>query len=89
MQSPPGLRAAKASALLFTEHDMDIVFGADRVIVLDRGKIPPKARLIRSRRSARAGGLPGRGRVNGWWPPFRQSVNQRRTTINPGTWPKR
>jgi len=27
-------------ALLFTEHDMDVVFGhADRVIVLDRGKI--------------------------------------------------
>ncbi|MEO8485826.1 MAG: ABC transporter ATP-binding protein [Betaproteobacteria bacterium] len=29
-----------AIALLFTEHDMDIVFGhADRVIVLDRGRI--------------------------------------------------
>jgi branched-chain amino acid transport system ATP-binding protein len=27
-------------AVLFTEHDMDIVFGhADRVIVLDRGRI--------------------------------------------------
>jgi len=27
-------------AVLFTEHDMDVVFGfADRVIVLDRGKI--------------------------------------------------
>jgi len=26
--------------VLFTEHDMDVVFGfADRVIVLDRGKI--------------------------------------------------
>ena len=26
--------------MLFTEHDMDIVFGhADRVIVLDRGRI--------------------------------------------------
>ena len=27
-------------AVLFTEHDMDVVFGfADRVIVLDRGKV--------------------------------------------------
>jgi branched-chain amino acid transport system ATP-binding protein len=27
-------------AVLFTEHDMDIVFGhADRVIVLDRGRV--------------------------------------------------
>ncbi|MEO8755451.1 MAG: ABC transporter ATP-binding protein, partial [Casimicrobiaceae bacterium] len=27
-------------AVLFTEHDMDVVFGfANRVIVLDRGKI--------------------------------------------------
>jgi branched-chain amino acid transport system ATP-binding protein len=27
-------------AVLFTEHDMDVVFGhADRVIVLDRGRI--------------------------------------------------
>ncbi len=35
-------------AMLFTEHDMDVVFGhADRVIVLDRGRIiaegPPDA----------------------------------------------
>ena len=35
-------------AVLFTEHDMDVVFGhADRVIVLDRGRIiaegPPDA----------------------------------------------
>ena len=34
--------------MLFTEHDMDVVFGhADRVIVLDRGRIiaagPPAA----------------------------------------------
>jgi branched-chain amino acid transport system ATP-binding protein len=34
--------------MLFTEHDMDVVFGhADRVIVLDRGRIiaegPPDA----------------------------------------------
>jgi branched-chain amino acid transport system ATP-binding protein len=35
-------------AVLFTEHDMDVVFGhADRIIVLDRGRViaegPPKA----------------------------------------------
>jgi len=35
-------------AVLFTEHDMDVVFGhADRIIVLDRGRIiaagPPDA----------------------------------------------
>jgi branched-chain amino acid transport system ATP-binding protein len=38
--------------VLFTEHDMDVVFGqADRIIVLDRG------RLI-------AGGLPAEVRAN-------------------------
>jgi branched-chain amino acid transport system ATP-binding protein len=34
------LVAAEGVAVLFTEHDMDVVFGhADRVIVLDRGRI--------------------------------------------------
>jgi branched-chain amino acid transport system ATP-binding protein len=34
------LARQKRIAVLFTEHDMDIVFGhADRVIVLDRGRI--------------------------------------------------
>ena len=33
-------RASERIAVLFTEHDMDVVFGhADRVIVLDRGQI--------------------------------------------------
>ena len=35
-----GLAQRDGIAVLFTEHDMDVVFGfADRVIVLDRGKI--------------------------------------------------
>ena len=40
MQVAADLARRDAIALLFTEHDMDIVFGhADRVIVLDRGRI--------------------------------------------------
>ena len=40
MQVAAGIARRERVALLFTEHDMDIVFGhADRVIVLDRGKI--------------------------------------------------
>ena len=40
-------------AVLFTEHDMDVVFGfADRVIVLDRGRIIAERHARRdSRRS--------------------------------------
>jgi branched-chain amino acid transport system ATP-binding protein len=35
-----GLARARNIAVLFTEHDMDVVFGqADRVIVLDRGSL--------------------------------------------------
>jgi len=46
------LARAQKIAVLFTEHDMDVVFGqADRIIVLDRG------RLI-------AGGLPAEVRAN-------------------------
>jgi branched-chain amino acid transport system ATP-binding protein len=46
------LARANKIAVLFTEHDMDVVFGqADRIIVLDRG------RLI-------AAGLPGEVRAN-------------------------
>jgi branched-chain amino acid transport system ATP-binding protein len=34
------LARASGTAVLFTEHDMDVVFGhADRIIVLDRGKV--------------------------------------------------
>jgi branched-chain amino acid transport system ATP-binding protein len=34
------LVAREGVAVLFTEHDMDVVFGhADRVIVLDRGRV--------------------------------------------------
>jgi branched-chain amino acid transport system ATP-binding protein len=40
MKVAAGIARLEGIALLFTEHDMDIVFGhADRVIVLDRGKI--------------------------------------------------
>ena len=52
-------------AVLFTEHDMDIVFGfADRVIVLDRGEIIASGTpAADSRERARAGGLPGTRRA--------------------------
>lgn len=40
MRLVDGLVAADGLAVLFTEHDMDVVFGhADRVIVLDRGRL--------------------------------------------------
>jgi len=40
MQLASSLAREEQIAVLFTEHDMDVVFGhADRVIVLDRGKI--------------------------------------------------
>ena len=40
MQVAADLARREAIAVLFTEHDMDVVFGhADRVIVLDRGRI--------------------------------------------------
>src|SRR5690606_16722156 len=35
-----GIARARGIGVLFTEHDMDIVFGhADRIVVLDRGRI--------------------------------------------------
>jgi branched-chain amino acid transport system ATP-binding protein len=40
MQFVRDIARRDALAVLFTEHDMDIVFGfADRIIVLDRGSI--------------------------------------------------
>ena len=40
MQVAADLARRESIAVLFTEHDMDVVFGfADRVIVLDRGRI--------------------------------------------------
>jgi branched-chain amino acid transport system ATP-binding protein len=40
MQLALGLARERGAAILFTEHDMDIVFGfAERVIVLDRGAV--------------------------------------------------
>ena len=48
MQLAADLAREQQIAVLFTEHDMDVVFGhADRVIVLDRGRViadgPPEA----------------------------------------------
>ena len=62
MQLAAEVARASMIAVLFTEHDMDVVFGhADRVIVLDRGRIiaegPPAA--IRAN-ALRAVGLPRR-----------------------------
>jgi branched-chain amino acid transport system ATP-binding protein len=52
MELTARLARAQKIAVLFTEHDMDVVFSqADRIIVLDRG------RLI-------AGGLPAEVRAN-------------------------
>jgi branched-chain amino acid transport system ATP-binding protein len=52
MELAARLARSQKIAVLFTEHDMDVVFGqADRIIVLDRG------RLI-------AGGLPAEVRAN-------------------------
>ena len=52
-------------AVLFTEHDMDVVFGhADRVIVLDRGRIIAEGSPDGDPRRCRGcGGLPRRGRA--------------------------
>ena len=40
MELAAGLARARSIAVLFTEHDMDVVFSqADRIIVLDRGQL--------------------------------------------------
>jgi branched-chain amino acid transport system ATP-binding protein len=40
MELASGMARESGAAVLFTEHDMDVVFGhADRVLVLDRGRI--------------------------------------------------
>jgi branched-chain amino acid transport system ATP-binding protein len=40
MELTAQLARSKRIAVLFTEHDMDVVFGqADRIIVLDRGRL--------------------------------------------------
>jgi len=67
MQLAAALAREESIAVLFTEHDMDVVFGhADRIIVLDRGRMiaqgPPDA--IRADPTVQAvylgdAGLPG------------------------------
>ena len=64
MELTARLARGAAIAVLFTEHDMDVVFShADRIIVLDRGRAD-RRRPARggARRSRRAGGLSRRGR---------------------------
>ena len=63
MELTARLARAQQIAVLFTEHDMDVVFSqADRIIVLDRGRLIAGGAARRSaRQSRRAGGLP-RGR---------------------------
>ncbi len=40
MQLTRTLAASQGMAVLFTEHDMDVVFGiADRILVLNRGEL--------------------------------------------------
>ena len=52
MELAAGLARAQKIAVLFTEHDMDVVFSqADRIVVLDRGRVI-------------AGGLPAEVRAN-------------------------
>ena len=63
MELAAALAREERIAVLFTEHDMDVVFGhADRVIVLDRGRIIAEGTpaAIRADRAS-AGGLSGRG----------------------------
>jgi len=57
MQVAADVARREAIAVLFTEHDMDVVFGyADRVIVLDRGRIIAQGApdAIRANRQVRA-----------------------------------
>jgi branched-chain amino acid transport system ATP-binding protein len=68
-----GLAQRDGVAVLFTEHDMDVVFGfADRVIVLDRGKViaegtpaevraDPRVQAVYLGDEAGAGPVEGRG----------------------------
>ena len=60
------LATERGIAVLFTEHDMDVVFGvADRILVLDRGGADRRGRRRRDpRRPAGAGGL-SRRRTSG------------------------
>jgi len=56
------LMESEGVSILFTEHDMDVVFGhADRVIVLNRGQVIASGGARRhSRRKARARCVSGR-----------------------------
>ena len=64
MELAAGLARAQKIAVLFTEHDMDVVFGqADRIIVLDRGRLiaggrPEEVRGNADVRAVYLGGMP-------------------------------
>ena len=70
MQQVSGLAASSNMAVLFTEHDMDIVFAhADRIVVLNRGRViasgspasvraNSEVRAVYLGQSSRAGGGP-------------------------------
>ncbi|HXZ52959.1 MAG TPA: ABC transporter ATP-binding protein [Burkholderiales bacterium] len=54
MQLVSGLAHAESMAVLFTEHDMDVVFGhADRILVLSRGELIAQGRPEEVRANAR------------------------------------
>ena len=87
----PTSRTGAASRVLFTEHDMDVVFGvADRILVLDRGALiaAGAAEAIRAP-SARARGLSGRRggmmlAVRGPRGPLRPGAGARRCRLRGG-----
>jgi branched-chain amino acid transport system ATP-binding protein len=63
MELAASLARAQGIAVLFTEHDMDVVFGqADRIIVLDRGRLiaggrPEEVRANADVRAVYLGGM--------------------------------
>ena len=58
MELAAGLARAQKIAVLFTEHDMDVVFSqADRIIVLDRGQLIAGGPPRKCAPTRRAGGL--------------------------------
>ena len=69
MRQVSDLARSAGTALLFTEHDMDVVFAhADRIVVLNRGRViaaglPSAVRVDREVRAIYLGGAaePGRG----------------------------
>ena len=65
MRQVSDLARTAGAALLFTEHDMDVVFAhADRIVVLNRGRViaagsPSEVRADREVRAVYLGGAAG------------------------------